>query len=518
MIKENYFDNINRLKQRSVIYCRVSTREQVDEGNSLITQERLCRDYASRHNYEVDRIFIEEGESAKTTNRTKLLKMIEYCRVNHLVIDNIIVYSVDRLSRNTDDYTTLRTLFKTYKIRLESVTERLEDNPSGRFLEFVLAAKSQLDNEERGLKCRGGMIEGVRSGRYVFIAPFGYKNGVLNGEKNILIDEVKAKYIRRIFELLSTQLYSPEDVRKIITKEGARLGQNKVISKQYFHKIIRNKVYKGFIDVKSFNLGEIKGSFEPIVSEDVFDRVQLVLKRKGKRITGYKTNNPDFPLRGLIKSERGHKLDGSWSKGNAKEKMPYYRFRGLNGFNTRRDVLEGVFIDFIKKFEFKPEIINLLKKRIEVNWEYRNLSNKKLRSKIERNIYSLKEKQNQIIDKNLKSVINDDLAREQLEKISNEISNLSYELKNFEDSDNVAEVLNYGLDFIGNLSSRIKDLEIQQRKSLQWFLFPEGIIFDGKKLRTTRIPLILNTKKTSLDEKSSKVDLKGLEPYSKVFI
>ena len=292
------------------------------------------------------------------------------------------------------------------------------------------------------------------------------------------------------------------------------LGKGTKISKQYFHKIIRNKVYKGIIDVKGFEIGEIKGSFEPIISEKLFDSVQFILERKGKRMIGYNTNNPDFPLRGLIKSENGHKLDGSWSKGNAKEKMPYYRFRGLNGFNTRRDVLEDKFVDFLKNFEFKSEIIDSLKNRIKINWESRNLSNKKLKTKIEKNILSLKEKQCQIIDKNLKNIIDDNLAKEQLDKISNEISALSYELKNCGDSDNIAEVLDYSFNFLKNLSDRIKYLEIQQRKGLQWFLFPEGIIFDGKKLRTTKIPLILNKKMTSPEEKSTRVDLKGLEPLT----
>ena len=142
----------------------------------------------------------------------------------------------------------------------------------------MLANVAQFDNDMRAERCRNGMIDCVRAGRYVFSAPVGYKNGLLNGEKNIIIDNSKAPFIKRVFELLATDLYSPENVRKIITDEGARLGTNTKISKQYFHSLIRNKVYKGIISIKGFNLGEIKGTYEPIINEELFDAVQNQVK------------------------------------------------------------------------------------------------------------------------------------------------------------------------------------------------------------------------------------------------
>lgn len=184
--------------KKAIIYCRVSSKEQVDEGNSLVTQERHCKEYAYKNDYVFSEIFIEEGESAKTTDRTQLLGLMEFCRKNHKDIDLLIVYSLDRLARNTNDYTTLRAFFSTYEINLVSVTEKIEDSPSGRFLEHVLAAKSQLDNEERALKCKGGMVEAVREGRFVWGAPVGFVNVKGKGTANIKPDEKKAKYIRRI--------------------------------------------------------------------------------------------------------------------------------------------------------------------------------------------------------------------------------------------------------------------------------------------------------------------------------
>lgn len=498
--------------KRAVIYCRVSTKEQADEGNSLITQERICKSYALREGYDVAHIFIEEGESAKTASRPELQRLLKFCSQNYKTIDALIIYKIDRLSRSTDDYSQLRMFFNKLNIKINSTSENFENNPVGHFIENMLANVAQFDNDVRAERCKGGMIEAVRNGRYVFIAPVGYKNGTVNGEKNIIIDPDKAPFIKRAYELLATGLYCPEDVRKIISNEGARLGKGTKISKQYFHGIIRNKVYKGIINIKGFELGEVKGSFEPIVGAELFDMVQFILAKNGKRKTGYNTSNPDFPLRGLIKSENGHKLDGSWSKGNGRHKKPYYRFRGLNGFNTKRDILNEMYKEYLKSFEFKKDFVELMKDSLAINWEHRNQSNKQLKKQAEKKILELKAKQELIVNKNLKDIIDDDLAKEQLTKIKNEISGLTIRLKDYESVENIKDILDFSLNFMQNLADDIENINIKNRQALQWFLFPEGIVFDGNKLRTDKTALILDIKMTSLSEKSSLVDPTGLEP------
>lgn len=57
---------------KAVIYSRVSTKEQVEEGNSLYSQERSCREYALKLGYDVSEVFVESGESAKTRDRKEL--------------------------------------------------------------------------------------------------------------------------------------------------------------------------------------------------------------------------------------------------------------------------------------------------------------------------------------------------------------------------------------------------------------------------------------------------------------
>ncbi len=84
----------------------------------------LCR----RNGWEVDRVFVEEGESAKTADRTELKKLLHHCRTNRGRIHVAVVYAVNRLARNTQDHLVLRGVLSGYGIKLRSVT----GNASGR--------------------------------------------------------------------------------------------------------------------------------------------------------------------------------------------------------------------------------------------------------------------------------------------------------------------------------------------------------------------------------------------------
>jgi len=81
----------------AIIYIRVSTTEQAELGYSLKTQEETCLEYARINKYNVLRVFIEKGESAKTTNRTELKKLLDYIQIRYNEIDYLIVFKLDRL-------------------------------------------------------------------------------------------------------------------------------------------------------------------------------------------------------------------------------------------------------------------------------------------------------------------------------------------------------------------------------------------------------------------------------------
>jgi site-specific DNA recombinase len=494
-------------KKRSVLYCRVSTKEQADEGNSLVTQERICKEYASKNEYDVVKVFVEYGESAKTADRTKLQEMLKFVSDPKNDVGTVIIYKLDRLSRNTDDYSNLRVYLKKFAVDIKSVTEAFEDNPAGRLYENMMANFAQFDNDVRAERCSGGMKEAIREGRYVWGAPVGFVNGKLNDKSNILKSDMSSKVLET-FEMVSKGIYPIEVVRKMMIEKGLRLSSGKCLSKQYFYKMLKNKVYCGLIE----KFDEIhKGIFEPIVSEELFNTVQYVLKSKGRKNSQYKLDREDFPLRRFISNKEGRKLTGSWSSGRS-SKHPYYRF-GVKGSNYNRDNFEMNFMNFMNHFRVTQELRETIKN--EVARQVSEYNNKKqetdIDSKVE--ITKLRDKQNLLVDKNLNGFLSDHLLKDHLDKIEKEIVFIQASIVEKEQKVNidVEEVFNFIETYLDNPGLVWKNASLEKKLKLQWFQFPKGVVFDGNNYGTDEMSLLFKRKDTFSVSVSPVVDPRGFE-------
>ena len=157
----------------AVIYVRVSTKEQT-ENLSLPTQLRACEEYCRRQGYEILERFHEEGESAKTTDRSQLQALLKYCRTHKGKVHFVVVYNLTRFAREKYDHFALRAHLKSLGISLRSATEPIDDTSTGKLMEGVLAAFAQFDNDVRSDRTRAGMKAALELGRWTFPAPLGY--------------------------------------------------------------------------------------------------------------------------------------------------------------------------------------------------------------------------------------------------------------------------------------------------------------------------------------------------------
>lgn len=150
---------------RAVIYCRVSTKEQT-KNLSLPTQQKTCVDYCQRQGFEIDRIFDEPGESAKTEDRTEFQKLLTYCRENKGRIHILVVYNVSRYFRNAYQHLAIRAFLMKLGITLRSATEPIDDSSSGKLMETMLAAFSQFDNDVKAERTIVGQKAAIAAGRW----------------------------------------------------------------------------------------------------------------------------------------------------------------------------------------------------------------------------------------------------------------------------------------------------------------------------------------------------------------
>jgi len=478
----------NSLK-RAVIYCRVSTKEQVDEGNSLVSQERLCREYATKEGYEIAEIFIEKGESAKTADRKELKRMMEYCTNKKDSVQAVIAYKVDRISRNIADYSWIKVRLKKYNVIIRSVTEFFEDTPAGRFMESIIANVGQFDNEVRTERSVGGMKEAVQEGRYVWKAPLGYDNVRIDNKATIAPNSM-APLVTQVFELIAERIYSTDVIRLIMKEKGLIDSKGNAVNRGYFFRLIRNPLYMGTL--RQFGMTN-KATYKPLVSEDLFDTVQAILKGRKNKVKHYLKENPDFPLRRFILNKDGIPLTGYWSKGKYK-KYPYYSFH-LPKTTIRTEMLETKFTNFLGQYAFDTYHLNLLKDYLKKHLGKYSENSEIASTAIVKRTEELNQEIEFLFTTHRKGNVSEATFVSRMNRLENELEELTelHRVKKAEHID-IDSVLSFAAKALKAPHELWKKSPIEIRRKLQEFYFPKGLVFTGGKLRTPKICSIFKLK------------------------
>jgi site-specific DNA recombinase len=355
---------------RAAIYCRVSTVEQA-QNLSLDTQEKACRDYCARNSYDVAEVFVDAGESAKTTNRPEFLRLLAACRAQRGRLHAVVVYSLTRFSRNTADHHTIVTLLRGLGIALRSVTEPIDDSPSGRLMEGILASMAQFDNDVRSERVTAGMKAAVERGRWVWPAPLGYRNGPRGGP-SLVPDPDRAPAVREAFELASRGITGRDLLTRLhalglTTKTGLPLSFSRL------YEMLRQPVYAGYIRQAAWRTDR-RGDFAPLVSDEVFTQVQVRMTRPAAPSAApLRAVHPDFPLKRFVRCGTcGKPLTASWSRGRAGTRYGFYHCKGGGKggrcTNIARQRLETAFLALLDRLRPQPGYWAVLQAAVLDTW------------------------------------------------------------------------------------------------------------------------------------------------------
>ena len=308
-----------------IIYCRVSSKEQT-QGTSLESQEQACRKYAHSKHIGVLKVFVEQGESAKFADRTQLLELIEFSRKNKGNVELLLVWKVDRFARNVADHFKVKAELLKYGVRIVSVTEPIDTNAEGKLMETILAGFAQFDNDIRAMRTVQGMKRKLQEGLFPWKPPLGYKTSTTNGEKKTkpdLPDPDIFKNLQKAWHDYATGAYTKADIRRLLYTWGIGGANGKPLPAQSIDNLFRNPYYAGTL-IDPWSGDEYSGQHPPMVSREVFQRVQRIIAGKSRSVSHVK-DRPEFPLRGFVRcsSCRRH-LTGSFSRGRT-ERYAYYR-------------------------------------------------------------------------------------------------------------------------------------------------------------------------------------------------
>ena len=281
------------------IYTRVSTDMQVD-GFSLDEQTDKLMDYIERHKLELFRIYTDPGVSAKDLNRPGIKELLRDFEAG--LFDVILVHKLDRLTRNIGDLHNLVELVNKRNRKLISYSEDIDTStPGGRMFVYFLGIIAQLFRENLAEEVRKGMTGRAKRGLHNVTVPlYGYDR-TEDGQLVVIPDQAETvrwifdQYIRGIGTTNIAKMLNDKGIRR---NQGAKWDQHKVMM------TITNLHYIGKIHWKAENLPESEriirdGTHESIVSKEVFDKAQNILKRR--REGTISRNSYEYIFGGIIR-------------------------------------------------------------------------------------------------------------------------------------------------------------------------------------------------------------------------
>jgi site-specific DNA recombinase len=337
----------------AVAYARVSSKEQEKEGFSIPAQQKLLEGYAQSKDMKIAKEYIDI-ETAKHSGRTNFEEMVRYLKA-HPYARIVLVEKTDRLYRNLKDWVTLDELDIEIHLVKEGIVLSRDSKSSEKFVHGikVLMAKNYIDNLSE--EARKGQQEKAEQGIWPAKAPLGYRNVTgPDGKKIIEPDPGKAGTITHLFGWYATGTLSLKEAAAQARAAGLvyrRTGGPLPVSN--IHAILRNRLYTGDFD---WNGKRYKGRHQPLVTQELWDRVQGVLDGRNARKIRHDKRN--FAFSGLMSCGHcGCAIVGELKKG----RYVYYHCTGYKGKcpepYVRQEVIADKYSQILGRLHFGDEVL-----------------------------------------------------------------------------------------------------------------------------------------------------------------
>ena len=265
----------------AVIYARYSSDNQ--RAESIEGQIRECTAFADKNDITILRHYIDRAYSAKTDNRPEFQQMIKDS-AKHL-FDIVIVWKLDRFSRNRYDSARYKVQLKKNGVKVVSATEHISEGAEGIILESVLEGMAEYYSADLAEKVTRGLTENALKCRFTGgNKPVGYKIGE---DRRFEIDPLTAPFVEESFKRYADGATMKEIV-EFLTEHGVRNTYGNPLNYNSVQRMLKNRRYIGeysFMDVV------IPDGMPAIVTKELFDRVQKKLEKNRKAPARHKAED-----------------------------------------------------------------------------------------------------------------------------------------------------------------------------------------------------------------------------------
>ena len=405
---------------KAVLYARVSTKEQAEQGFSIEAQLAVLREYAEAHRLQIVREFVE-SESAGKEGRKAFYDMVSLLRCDQSV-KIVLVEKTDRLYRNFHDYVLLEDLDLELHLVKEHEIISKDSHSHAKLIHGikVVMAKNYLDNLSE--EVTKGQRQKAQQGQYPGGAlPIGYNRNRLT--KQIEIDPIRGPIIRQLFEMYSEGDKSIDNLHEVAKKYLLTYPKSgRIMARSEIERILKKTFYTGKF---TWNGVLYQGDHPPLVDPFLFEKVQNAFK---KRSNG-KFAIRDFTFGRLITcGECGHLVTAEIKKG----KYVYYHCTGYGKKHRLQYIAESdldrQFAQVVAQVSLPYDWYDYLKTCLEQELRHRKIQIARERKRLESQQAKIQTDMRKTLQTKLDGLLRDDFFKTVMDERQKELDAVNYRL------------------------------------------------------------------------------------------
>jgi len=285
------------VNMRYCLYARKSTEAEDKQVLSIESQVKEMLTLAERDNLQVIDIKREAHSSKEVGQREIFNQMLTEIREGKY--NSILTWAPDRLSRNAGDLGSLVDLMdKKALLEIRTFGQRFTNNPNEKFMFMILGSQAKLENDNKSVNVKRGLRTRCEMGFRPGVAPTGYLNEKHVDKKcQCRLDPKRAPVIKQMFERVANEQWSGRKVYRWLREIKFKTKNGKPLVLGNIYLILRNPFYYGEFEYPVGSNNWYVGKHTPIISKELFDRVQMTLNENFIP----KTESKEFAFTKLIK-------------------------------------------------------------------------------------------------------------------------------------------------------------------------------------------------------------------------
>lgn len=361
---------------KTLIYCRVSSQRQVDEGNGLGSQEQRCRMYAKNKNYHVIKVFPDEAVSGSLFQRPAMHALLNYID-DHSHENYVVIFDdLSRFARDVKVHIQLKAEFASRGVKLECLNFNFDDSDESEMAELMLAVSNQYQRKSNRRQVIQKMKARLEKGYWPFMPPLGMinKKDAIHG-KILTAREPHAFIFKDAIEKYRDGvLLTQEEVKLYLHREYKMKDLSNRPSLSTTVAVLRNPLYAGYIEYPDWDIAFMKARHEGFISLETYNIVQERLLGRSKPWQR-RDYSVDFPLRPHVLCDGcGKPMTASWNKGRSARYPNYFCRRKGCIYNWKvvsKYKMEGEFEAMLSGVKPADYLIDLTKDVLQEQWDTR---------------------------------------------------------------------------------------------------------------------------------------------------